>query len=231
MSTQKNILSILQKSDLLIPAVILIVYLIIFFTIRGSLPTATELINDFGSIYARFGYYIIFVSALLESLVVISFFTPGLLAMSMGALFARTGQTQLPLVIITACLGLILGYLIDFLLGQFGFSKLIQKIGYGRIISLAQDKLSSLGPKSLVFGFIYPNIAAFLSLAAGTTKYSFLAFFPLAVGATFFWITFWATLIYFIGDIFLKILTTYSYIIILIAIGLYLTVQKLKSSK
>lgn len=222
---KKSRVSGIFSNDLIIPVVLVLSYTLAFFIIRGSVPTGHELINDFSSIYARFGYYIIFISALLEALVVLSFFVPGLLGMSMGALFARTGHTQLSLVILTASLGLIIGYTIDFLLGRFGFSRLVRKIGYGRLIDIAHQKLIAYKNRGLLLGFIYPNIAAFLSLVTGTAKHSFVTFLLLSVLGTLFWVSLWAVLIFFIGDIFLKVFTNYFYILIIIGVGIFFFVQ------
>ncbi len=226
MPRRKNLQTVLFSHDLLIPVALFVSYAVAFFIIRGSVPTGQELINDFSSIYARFGYYIIFISALLEALVVLNFFVPGLLGMSMGALFARTGHTQLSLVILTASLGLIIGYNIDFLLGRFGFSKVIRKIGYGRLIDIAHQKLTAYKNRSLLIGFIYPNIAAFLSFVAGTTKHSFTVFFLLSIIGTLFWVSLWAALIYLSGDIFLKLFTNYFYILIIVTGGAFFFIQR-----
>ena len=192
------------------PLVLIGFYLGFLIFIRGAIPTAQEIIEHFASIYARYGYEIIFISAFLEALVLINLFVPGLVAMALGAIFVRTGQTELTLVVLAATSVVILGYIVDYLLGYFGVGDLFAKTGFGWMVKKAKDQLIKLGNHGLILGFAYPNVASFLSLAAGTTKINFIWFVALAVISSAFWVSMWGIVIYTVGEIFLTILTKYS---------------------
>lgn len=212
------------KSDLFLPALVVLGYVIFIVLVRGSLPNATELIEGFGSLYAKYGYGIIFLSAFLEGLAVVSFFVPGSLAVALGAVFARTGQVELTFVVLTAAAGASTSYVLDFILGYLGFSDIFKKLGYGGVISKAKRQLIHSRSGTWVLGFAHPNIAAFVSLAAGTVKMNFAKFFTIAVLSSLVWATAWGVLIYSVGEVVLQILTRYSFLVVIALVaGLFLS--------
>lgn len=215
----KSLISLIIKNDLILPLALLITYIIFLIVARGVVPTSDELIIVFSDLYKQFGYEIIFISALLEGLVLINLFVPGMLALALGAIFARTGQTELTLVILTASVGVILGYLVDYLLGFFGFGDVIKKLGYEGFITASKEKLKKFGNRGLIIGFFHSNVGSFLALAAGISRYSFINFLVVAIASTLVWATIWGIAVYFLGDIFLYILKRYSFLLVLAMIG------------
>lgn len=219
------------KADLILPLILVIVYLIFIIIVRGYAPTTEELINTFAQVYSKYGYEIIFLSALLESLVLVNFFVPGIVGMAMGAIFASTGQTQLTHVILTASMGASIGYSIDYLLGYFGFSDLLKKLGYSNFLSTAKEKLRSLGDRGLILGFIYPASGSLMSLTAGTTKMTFLKFLLVMVLSVFCWFSLWGILFYSFGEMMLRLITRYSFLILLLIIVLIILSRFFKVKK
>ena len=202
----------------IVPLVLISFYLGFLIFVRGAFPTAQEIIDHFASIYARYGYEIIFISAFLEALVLVNLFVPGLVAMALGAIFARTGHIELTLVVLAATSGVFLGYIIDYLLGYFGFGDFFKKAGIGWMVDKARQQLNKLGNHGLILGFAYPNVASFLSLAAGTTKVGFSKFLIIATLSSLFWMPIWGIVIYSLGEIFLNVLTKYSFLIVLVIV-------------
>ncbi|MDO8429557.1 MAG: DedA family protein [Candidatus Daviesbacteria bacterium] len=197
------------KSDTLIPIILIITYLIFVIVARGTLPPPEELLKTFARFYEQYGYEIIFVSALLESLILINLLVPGTVALGMGAVFASTGQVELTLVILTAFAGAILGYAIDYLLGYLGIGEILDKVGQRQILVLAKKQLKVLGTRGLILGFISPNVGAYLSLAAGALKLSLKEFLPIALISSLVWLTLWGLLFYFVGEAILTIVIKY----------------------
>lgn len=219
------------KSDLFFPLILVIAYIGFLFIVRGIIPSGEEIINSFASLYHKYGYEIIFVAAFLESLVLVNLFVPGQIAMALGAVFARTGQTELPLVILIAGLGAISGYCLDYILGFFGFSDVIKKMGYADFLTLAKDKLRKFGKRGLILGFIHSNLGSFLSLTAGTINFNWKIFLTIAIISTFFWATFWGILVYSLGEVFLDIFKRFSFLLIGLAAGLMFLLRLGKNNK
>lgn len=201
---------------------LLISYIFFIVVARGVIPTADELIDTFASLYTHYGYEIIFAAAALEALVVINFFVPGMLTIALGGVFARSGQIELTGVVLAAAAGAMIGYTLDFLLGHFGLSEVLIKAGYGRFLGKAKQTLGKFGTRGLILGFSYPNIGAFLSLAAGASQLKFSRFILIMMLSTLFWVTIWGILIYAVGDIFLIILRKYSFLVLVAVVAVLL---------
>lgn len=225
-------LGLFLKSDLFLPLILIVIYICFIIFIRGVIPTSQELIDTFSSLYAKYGYEIILTAAFLEALIVVNFFVPGVIAMAMGAIFASTGQIELSLVILTASIGAIAGYTLDFVLGYFGIAEFLNKYGYKDFISIAKQQILKLGNKGLIIGFIYPATGCIVAVASGAVKISFLKYISVMIPAVLFWMSIWGILFYIIGETLLNIITKYSFVVVLFIIAsIFITRLWKKDSK
>lgn len=206
------------ENDLLLPVILLLVYLLFLALVKGTIPTSDEIIATFANLYQKYGYEIIFVSAFIESLIMVNLIVPGGAGLLLGVIFARTGQTELIPVILVACVGTVLGYILDYLLGYFGFADFLKKFGGKSLFSESKDKLKRFGKRTLILAFIHANIGSFVSFAAGAARFNFKVFLIIAVAATLFWATLWAMAVYAIGDIFIILFRKYSFLILVLVI-------------
>lgn len=208
------------KSDFLIPAVVILLYIIFFIFVRGKMPNSAEIIADFAVFYSQYGYQLIFIFAALEALVIACFFVPGMVAVALGAIFARAGHVELTFVVLAAASGATLGYILDFVLGHAGFSRVVERAGFGGMLKKVKGQLGSRRRQSVLFlGFAHPNVAAFISLALGATRMNFLRFLVVALLSALIWSTIWGVAIYSIGDIVLILITKYSFLLALAAVA------------
>lgn len=207
-------------SDLILPAFLLVAYAVFLFIIRGILPTSEELLTLFSKYYATYGYEILFVAALLESLVLINLFAPGQVALALGIVFSRTGETQLPLVILAVSCGVIVGFIIDYLVGYYGFGDVLKHFGQGSVFDKAKKELKKNGGRSIFISFINPNLGAYMSLAAGASKLEITMFGLIALFSILFWVIAWSLLIYSLGDVVLVIIKKYTLLLSAIFIGI-----------
>lgn len=206
----------LNKHSKIIPLILIGTYLGFVLIIRNTFPTGKELIDYLGTLYGRFGYEIITIASFFESLILINFIVPGVLAVGFGVIFAKVGDLDLSWVILAASGGAILGYTLDFLLGRFGFGQLLERLGYKEIIENATVRLEKFDWKTFSLGFIHPNIGAVVSLVSGTLKMEFRKFFVLSSFSTFVWYIFWGLLIFALGNAFLTIFTRYVFVLFLL---------------
>lgn len=229
-SIQKFIKQIISF-DLILPALLLIAYALFLFFIRGILPTSEELLKLFSTYYAQYGYEILFVAALLESLVLINLFAPGQVALALGIVFSRTGETDLPFVMLAVSCGVLIGFTIDYLVGYYGFGDLLQRFGQGGVFNKAKTELKKNGGRSIFISFINPNLGAYMSLAAGATKLEITLFGLIALFSIFFWVISWSLLIYALGDIVLIIIKKYTLLLSAIFVGILIISFAWKPSK
>ena len=218
----QNLIRIIIKNDLVLPLTLLATYIVFLIVARGVVPTSEELIAVFADLYSKYGYEIIFISALLEGLVLVNLFVPGMLALALGAVFARTGETDLTLVILTASCGIILGYIIDYLMGYFGFGDTLKKLGYESFLNTSKEKLKRFGNRGLIVGFFHSNVGSFLAFASGTMRLGFVNFLIVAVASTLVWATLWGLAAFYLGEIFLNIIKRYSFLLVLLVIASFI---------
>lgn len=221
-ATIEAMIKAIFSSDLALPILLLITYIIFLIIVRGVVPSGDELVEAFASLYQKYGYEIIFFSALLESLVLVNFFVPGQIGMALGIIFSRTGQTELPLVVLFVTLGSFLGYMTDFILGYFGFADIFDRLGFGHLLKKGRQQLVKFGKRGLILSFIHITIGAFSSLSAGTIKMNWLAFSTMALFSTLFWVTIWSIIIYNLGEVVLLLFRRYTFLVIFMGIGLML---------
>ena len=221
-SQLRKLTEIELTTELLVPVLLIALYVAFLVALRGVLPEPEELISTLSSLYARFGYEIIFIGAMLEALVLVNFFLPGITALALGAVFARAGQLDLTFAVLVASMGAILGYLVDFILGYYGFGRIIKRMGYLNPNGRIYQQLERNRIRSSILGFIHPNLGSFLALTAGTLKLNFFKFFFLASISTLAWVTIWGILVFALGEIFLTILTKYFILILLLVISIWI---------
>lgn len=200
----------------MIPAILIIIYVVLILLLRSIFPSGKELVDFLETLYGRFGYEIITIGSFLESLILINFFVPGVLAVGFGVIFAKVGELDLTFVILAASSGAILGYILDFLLGRFGFGQLFERMGYKKTIDKTSGKIEKFDWKTFNLGFIHPNIGALVSLTAGTLKMNFKRFFILALLSTLVWYILWGLLIFALGKVFLTIFTKYVFLLFML---------------
>ncbi len=142
------------------------------------------------------------------------------------AIFAKAGQVDLTLGILFACLGFLAGFMIDYLLGYFGFAQVIDKFGYSSGLQKAKNSLENKNRlRSFALGFIHPDIGSFVALAAGTIRMNFFNFFLLCTLSTMAWMSLWGLLIYAFGQVFLTILTKYTSILLIIVLSIWILIN------
>ncbi len=159
---------------------------------------------------------------MIEALFIINFFAPGAVAVGLGAVFARSGQLDLTIGIILAVAGALLGYILDYLIGFFGFSKVVEGLGFKEYTKQATIQLKASYFKSFSLGFIHPNIGAIVSVAAGILKMNFLRFILLAALSTTAWYSLWGILGFALGEVFLTVFTKYAFIIMHLVLSIWI---------
>jgi membrane protein DedA with SNARE-associated domain len=113
--------------------------------------------------------------------------------------FARSGVLFLPVVILCAVVGLVMGYSVNYFLGKHGFYHLLHRMGLGKGLSVAEHNLVRHYKKTLFISYIHPGSGALISTAAGVLKISFRKFLLFTILSQTFWAILWGSLAYMIG--------------------------------
>ena len=204
-----------------LPYAFLAIYLGIIIFVLRRIPSPEELIDVLKGLYSRFGYSLVFVSALAESIFLLGFYVPGSTAILLGAALARTGIIQLPVVLILGTLGLVCGYTINYFLGKHGWYHVLAQFGFDKGIETAKNKLMKHQSKALLLGYLSPSTGAFISTASGVTNMRFWKFFLLTLIGQSFWSLLWGGIAYLFGMFFVDAFLKYFAFIVWGIIGIW----------
>ncbi len=183
-----------------LPVVLVIAYIIIAFFLKDLLPSGEEILTNFSRLFAKYGYELVFIGALLEAALLVNFLVPGASVVLVGAFFASQGVMSYPIFLAVAITGFLAGFLIDYWIGFYGWSDILVRMGMGRYVEMAKRKLLSAGGKSFFFGYVHPDIATIFAIAAGITKMDIREFILYSFLAGSMWLIFWTGLVYIFGD-------------------------------
>jgi membrane-associated protein len=180
-----------------------------------DLPTYSEIVAEAKNLFAEYGYWVIFMAAIAEGLLLANWYLPGSVVVVMGAILAmESGQSPVWAVLVII-LGFFLTTLFNYFLGRYGWYKLLLKFGLKEHLDKASNRLEKHGPKVILASYFHPNVGAFTATGAGILKLNFWTFLFYSVIALFFWNAFWGTVVVLWGPSILDIITYQNLLIVL----------------
>jgi membrane protein DedA with SNARE-associated domain len=219
--TRKKIILTIQV------VIVFLIYSLTLIYIRRHIPEAPQLVQRIEGFYGQYGYDMIFLGALLEGTFMVGFYVPGSFIVLLGAVLAKSGIVSFPFVILFGTLGLLLGYIINFMLGRFGWYHIVEGVGLGKSIKSAEDTINKHQKYALFWGYMMPSTASFLSTAAGILRVDFKKFLLQSLLTQLFWSLLWGGLAYVFGMPFVELFLAYFGFLALIGFLLFI-VKKLK---
>lgn len=189
-----------QLPSLWLPLALIIVYILVSLLIRNVLPSLEEILDGFTNLFAKYGYEIVFIGAFLEAALLVDLFIPGGSIVLVGAYFSSTGLLSYPLFLAVTTLGFFLGFTLDFLLGYFGWSDILEKFGLGKQLEQARVRIKKWEGKAFLLGYIHPDSASLIAAAAGTIRMDIRRFTIYNLFASLVWLLIWTGLVYLFGQ-------------------------------
>lgn len=187
---------------IIIIATIILTYL----RIKGVIPGTDAVIEWLEGWYAKYGYTVVFISALLEGLFLANLYIPGSTAIVLGVVFAQRSGLSAPLMVALAILGFMISYTVNYFVGYYGLHRVIAKSGYVKELTETSERMSKSGPLIIFTSFFHPNLAALMSVGAGIIQMPFLKFFSMTTVALIFWDSVWGLLAFYLGEQVLKVI-------------------------
>jgi membrane protein DedA with SNARE-associated domain len=202
-------------------AAVIVVYVTIMILARKYIVDAPTLIKNLRLLYDTYGYALVFFGALLEGTFIVGLYLPGSLVVLLGAALAKTGVVSFPLVILLAVLGFNTGYSLNYLLGKYGWYHFVEKLGFRKQVDHAKAKLEKYEVMALLFGYVMPSSASFLTTAAGMLKLPFKRFLISSLLIQTGWTLLWGTLAYVLGLTFVEYFIQYFGFVVIIGLAIY----------
>jgi membrane protein DedA with SNARE-associated domain len=164
------------------------------------LPTDEELRELARHLFARYGLALVFLSGLIEGVLLIGWYFPGTTVILFCLLFAANDAAAISAMAAAASTGLSLAYAFNYALGRFGWYRLFLAAGLGEPLERARIRLEKHGFAFLMLSYWQFTFASLTSTAAGILRLNFTSFLVISLLAALFWVSFWSTLIYLLGE-------------------------------
>jgi membrane protein DedA with SNARE-associated domain len=148
----------------------------------------------------RYGIIIVLISAYLEGLLLIGWYFPGTLVIVLALIFAAPQPERFALIALLAGSGLFAAFATNFLAGKYGWYRLLLAFGLREPLENAQRRLSRYGLSAIFTTYWQANLASCISTAAGILQFPVARFLAYSLVAEALWITFWASVIFFMGS-------------------------------
>lgn len=184
----------------LLPLSILGVFLLIYLAWRFfGLPPEEKIIEIARFYFDQYGLVILLVSALIEGTVLVGWYYPGSLIIFLGVILAGKDVSRVAEVVTVITAGLFFAYILNFLLGKYGWYRLLLKFGLREALGDAKERVTKHGLVAIFMSYWQPNLAALVAISAGILDFSFKKFLIYSLVAAALWNTFWGVLVYFVG--------------------------------
>lgn len=184
-----------------------------------DLPPEETVVAVARSYFETHGLVTVLVAAFVEGLLLIGWYFPGSLVIIFGLIFAGDDVARVAAVAALAAAGLLAAYVVNFLAGRYGWYRLLLAFGLREPLANAQRRLVRYGLSAIFTTYWQANLSSLVSTAAGILQMPFSRFLACSLAAVAFWITFWSTLIFFLGRAALS-LAGFRFILLMILVWL-----------
>lgn len=191
-----------------------------------------DLLDFAKEFYAKWGLLFVFLVSIVEGTLFINWYFPGSTIVLIGGLLARTGLIPFWSFGIVVYLGFLLAFSLDYMLGRYGFHKVLVKWGpFQSRVDAAGRALQKRAIPTFFIWYFHPQSGNFVATAAGVLRYPFSKFFALNASALLFWISFWLGLVYIFGSIVLYVIDNYFALFALLALVSWVLIGYIKERK
>jgi len=210
---------------------ILLATLVIFLVIASIFfPTPDALLDVLKKYFALYGYPVLIISAIIESIPVINIYFPGSSIILLAAAFSREGSLNIFWVIFLTAGSFCITYALNYWIGHAGWQKIFVKFGMGEALEKSKKQVEKRGDWWIWISYIHPNLGALTSTAFGVMKLPFKSFMIQSVFANLVWTFFWGFLMYYSSGGVVQILTArwllIAILIIFVVVKIFLEVKK-----
>jgi membrane protein DedA with SNARE-associated domain len=171
-----------------------------------DLPSDEQLLPIVKGWFTQYGLWIVFVGALIEGFLLVGQYFPGGFIIFLGVISAGNNKLLATWVVLVVSVAFFIAYTLNFLLGKYGWYKLLVKFGLAGSIEKSKEAIVRQGLNAIFFSYWEPNLASLTATAAGILQVPIKRFSLYSAGGIILWNTFWGTLVYTLGESALKIM-------------------------
>jgi membrane protein DedA with SNARE-associated domain len=214
------------------PVIFIITLLAVQFAWRYfGFPTQDDLIKYVQTFFLTYGLWVIFISSIVESMLFLGWYFPGSLVIFLGVA-STAGHPYLAVkTVLAVSLGMFIGYCVNYVLGKYGWYKLLMKFGFKEELMKIEKRLLNKGMFASFFLYVMPGFGSLLSTAFGVLKFSPTKFLLFTALMVVFWNSIWGFLVYLFGMSLFKLLTNSVSMFVIFCLYFFYMYNKQKESK
>jgi membrane protein DedA with SNARE-associated domain len=215
-----------------VPALLLIITLlfILLWNIFG-LPPPEDLVQHARKFYFLYGYWVVFISGLVEGLIVVGWYLPGSVTITLGIVFCQGDPSRALVTVVVVILAFTIAGAANYALGRFGWHLLLLRFGLESLLKRTRVKLAKHGLSLILMTYFHPNIGSVTAMTCGILRISFSTFLAYLITAITIWNALWGMLIYLVGSPILQLLNLWIFVAVLGAWTLFGAVRVIWANK
>jgi membrane protein DedA with SNARE-associated domain len=192
------------------------------------LPGKADIIAFMKHYYDQYGYWLVFIGAIGEGMLLFNWYFPGSVMVVFGVIFSRPDPVKAAVMVLLIMLGFFLSYLFNYALGKYGWYRLLLRLGLRKPLENAKTRVETKGLRLIFFTYFHPNLGALTATSAGILHLPFRKFLLYSIVAIIAWNTLWGFVAYFVGPVLLDYMGP---TMVLIGLALWLVYLALKYSR
>ena len=183
------------------PLILLAAYLLMFFLWRFfDLPTDERMQEIIKAFFDRYGLLIVLVGAFLEGVLLVGQYFPGGFIIFFGVISAGGNIFRAAEVVGIVCISFFIAYYLNYLMGKYGWYKLLVRFGLGQSIENAKRKLVRQELNAILSTYWEPNLSSITATAAGILQIPRRRFFLYSAIGILVWETLWGIVVFSLGQ-------------------------------
>jgi len=190
---------------LAIPLLFLGIFLSLF-VIRevANLPSSDELVEITKTWFDQYGLLFVFLSSIVEGALLVGSYFPGVFVIFLGVILASSVLQAIKVVVVVTA-GLFIAHLFNYVLGRYGWYKLLVRFGMKSAVEQSRERLVKRGPIAIFLSYWLPSVGALTDTAAGIMRMPFKTFFFYSLISVTLWDTIAGILVYSFKEVALSI--------------------------
>ncbi len=155
------------------------------------MPSAAELLEFVENLIDRWGIIIVPLGAFLENSIILGFIFPGVTLIFISGFVARTTGESIWFIVALAAVGSFLGDNLDYFIGRHAGKILESKPLFAKPVLMVEPYLQKHGVWAVFLGRFSGWSRAWVALACGVVRFSYLKFFLVSFASAFVWTSAW----------------------------------------
>lgn len=207
-------MNLLEKVRLPILIIFLALSLMVIWKLL-DLPSEDVLIGMTEAYFKKYGLLTVFITSLIEGMLLVGWYLPGSLVIFLGVIFSYGDPVRATASVLVTILGLGIAYTCNYFIGKYGWYKLFKAVGLSSSLDKAKETYKKYHNRSIYFSYWQPNLAGLISSAAGILKAPLVPFLVHSWIASVLWLSFWGFLTFVFGRVILNYLGPIFFIVLI----------------